>query len=109
MGDFNIDLLKIDLHPSSYFDIISSFGLLPTILCPTRITCRSTTLIDNISSNPGDVSTTSGNLVSSILDQLPQFSMFDFTLDKRKEKLSTLVCNYKQFGREKFDCNDNSS
>ena len=56
MGDFNIDLLKLDLHDesSAFFEIISSFGLLPTILRPSRITCRSKTLIDNIFSNFSD-------------------------------------------------------
>ena len=104
LGDFNIDLLKLDLHDDSsmYFDIISSFGLLPTILRPTRITSRSTTLIDNIFSNFGDIATTSGNLVCSISDHLPQFAMFDFTIDKRKEKATNFARNYKKFDREKF-------
>ena len=104
LGDFNIDLLKLDLHDdtSTYFDIVFSFGLLPTILRPTRITCRSTTLIDNIFSNFGDVATISGNLVCSISDHLPQFAMFDFTIDKRKEKSHKLVRSFKKFNRENF-------
>ena len=104
MGDFNIDLLKLDLHDesSSYFDIISSFGLLPSILRPTRITSRSATLIDNIFSNFGDVKTTSGNLVCPISDHLPQFTMFNFLVDKKTEKTTAFVRNYKNFNRENF-------
>ena len=79
-----------------------SYGLLPTILRPTRITSRSTTLIDNIFSNFSDTAVTSGNLVCSISDHLPQFSSFDFTIDKKKEKEEIFVRNYKKFNRENF-------
>ena len=87
MGDFNIDLLKIDIHDdsSSYFDLITSFGLFPTILRPSRITARSKTLIDNIFSNFTDVYTQAGNLTCSISDHLPQFASFDFFMDRKKE------------------------
>ena len=104
LGDFNIDLLKLDVHDdsSTYFDIVSSFGLLPTILRPSRITCRSKTLIDNIFSNFGDVDTTSGNLIYSISDHLPQFAIFDFSVDKKKQKQKTFVRNYKKFNRKDF-------
>ena len=104
MGDFNIDLLKLDLHGDSslYLDIMTSFGLLPTILRPTRITTRSTTLIDNIFSNFSDTSTSSGNLVCSISDHLPQFSLFNFTVDKKKRVGRKFIRNYKRFNRENF-------
>jgi hypothetical protein len=53
LGDYNIDLLKVDLHkPSSNFlDILFSYNLLPLINKPTRITASSATLIDNILCN----------------------------------------------------------
>ena len=104
MGDFNIDLLKIDIHDesSSYFDIISSFGLLPTILRPTRITCRSKTLIDNIFCNFSDIDTISGNLTCSISDHLPQFSLFNFSLNKYRGDKTTFMRNYSQFNRDNF-------
>lgn len=104
MGDFNIDLLKIDIHTdsSSYFDLITSFGLFPTILRPSRITSRSRTLIDNIFSNFSDIHTISGNLTCSISDHLPQFSSFNFSIDKTKENSNTYIRDWKAFDREKF-------
>ena len=48
--------------------------LVPLITLPTRITDRSSTLIDNIFSNHLDVrNTISGNFTISISDHLPQF------------------------------------
>ena len=49
MGDFNIDLLKIDSHADSehFMNTLGSF-FQPQILQPTRITSHSSTLIDNI-------------------------------------------------------------
>ena len=50
LGDFNIDLLKYESHTSTneVLDSLSSIMILPYILHPTRITCHSKTLIDNI-------------------------------------------------------------
>ena len=52
-GDFNIDLLKYDSNNkySEFVNTITSFGFLPHILQPTRITDHSATIIDNIYSN----------------------------------------------------------
>ena len=50
MGDFNIDLLKIETHVTSdecLNNLVSSF-FQPHILQPTRVTDHSATLIDNI-------------------------------------------------------------
>ena len=53
LGDFNIDLVKCstDINTSDFFNLVSSYNLLPYITLPTRITDRSQTLIDNIFSN----------------------------------------------------------
>ena len=53
LGDFNVDLLKIDDDPksSSYFDTMTSNLFVPHIIHPTRITLTTKTLIDNIFSN----------------------------------------------------------
>ena len=52
MGDFNIDLLKVNIHAQTNefvndVDLISQ-GFLPKITRPTRITPHSATLIDHI-------------------------------------------------------------
>ena len=51
MGDFNVNLLKYDLHShtNDFINTMISHYLLPHILHPTRITDHSaTTIIDNI-------------------------------------------------------------
>ena len=48
-GDYNINLLKIfsNAHCNEFFDGIASFGFLPTITLPSRLSANSS-LIDNI-------------------------------------------------------------
>ena len=62
MGDFNVDLLKINSHNhSNEFDnILSSNFFTPFILQPTRL--HSKTLIDNIFFNSLEYQSVSGNL-----------------------------------------------
>ena len=50
MGDFNIDLLKVNLHAKTneFVNDVISQGFLPKITRPTRITPHSATLIDHI-------------------------------------------------------------
>ena len=78
LGDFNIDLIKCstDIRTSEFFNLISSYNLLPYITLPTRITNRSQTLIDNIFSNSTSSRIISGNLTSTVSDHLPQFFIY---------------------------------
>ena len=50
MGDFNIDLLKVNIHAKTneFVNDVISHGFLPKITRPTRITPHSATLIDHI-------------------------------------------------------------
>ena len=50
MGDFNIDLLKVNIHAKTneFVNDLISQGFLPKITRPTRITPHSATLIDHI-------------------------------------------------------------
>jgi exonuclease III len=79
MGDFNIDLLKVEHHSgtSSFFDSMSSYNLLPTITRPTRITTHSATLIDNIFTNAWSNIIESKIVVSDISDHLPVLTSFN--------------------------------
>ena len=49
-GDFNIDLLKIEDNQNYqlFYNMLCSFGFLPKIVQPTRVTDHHSTLIDNI-------------------------------------------------------------
>ena len=75
VGDFNIDLLKVNIEsPTNVFDIITANFLVPHIIHPTRITSSSRTLIDNIYSNSDNFADgISDNLTIAISDHLEQF------------------------------------
>ena len=75
-ADFNIDFAKT-VHKTTIqyvFDIIISSGFHPKITLPTRITDRSSTLIDNILTNFYDDNHISGILINKILDHQPIFT-----------------------------------
>ena len=75
LGTFNIDLLKDESSDSinNFIDPLSSSFLLPHILLPTRIS-ETSTLIDNILSNPTPLKDNeSGNVKSTFSDHLLQF------------------------------------
>ena len=73
LGDFNLDLLKMDdddkgKKVDEYFNILCKNFLVPHITLPTRITPTSATLIDNIFSNNLDFTRAiSGNLTVLII------------------------------------------
>ena len=79
LGDFNVDLLKIetDENTQKFYNILTSHLFIPHITIPTRITSHSRTLIDNIfSNNPHFTHSISGNFTFSISDHLPQFLLY---------------------------------
>ena len=88
-GDFNINLLKIETHSSTraFFNIMTSYQLMPTILRPTRITPYSASLIDNIFVNFLSGSQESFVLVNDLSDHLPV--MFCTDLHPRKQSKPT--------------------
>ena len=63
MGDFNINLLKIDIRDTSnlFFNTLASHFFSPYILQPTRLQSKS--LIDNILFNSLEYQSNSGNLL----------------------------------------------
>ncbi len=106
MGDFNIDLIKLDSDQDSatFFDTVTSNLLVPHIILPTRITSHSKTLIDNIySNNERFLEGVSGNLTISISDHLAQFLIIPIKIDhKEKLKQSVYKRDYKNFDKENF-------
>lgn len=77
-GDFNIDLLKFQVHTKTtdFVNNMFSLGLYPLILKPSRITKDSATLIDNIFVNLTETHVKSGLLLAGISDHLPVFGIF---------------------------------
>jgi len=77
IGDFNIDLLKFQNHvgTSNFVNMLFSFGIIPLINRPSRITQFSATLIDNIFTNDIYDKLNSGLIISDISDHLPIFTI----------------------------------
>ena len=85
-GDFNIDLLKHEIHNNTkqFLDTMYSLGLYPLIDKPTRITDNSTTLIDNIFTNELCFNLTSG--INDISDHLPIFAFCEYNISRYNVK-----------------------
>ena len=78
MGDFNIDLLKVNIHAKTneFVNDVISQGFLPKITRPTRITPHSATLIYHIYSNdngPTSQHSTSGIIITDVADHFGTF------------------------------------
>ena len=74
-SDFNIDLLKFHEHvkTNEYLETLLSFGLLPTITKPTRISPTSSTLIDHIFVSNKSKLHNSGIILTYLSDHYPVF------------------------------------
>ena len=77
MGDWNVNLLNYDchVHTTNAIDMFYSYGFMPLINRPTRITNSSATIIDNIfTNNHSDlVNSFHGILICDISDHFPIF------------------------------------
>jgi hypothetical protein len=84
VGDFNIDLLKIDDHKASntFYNCLMSHHFLPAITRPTSVTPHSSTLIDNLFTNTWLNITDSTIVTSDISDHLPILVRFNFMSSK---------------------------
>ena len=103
MGDFNIDLVKIDSVISSnhFFNTMCSNFFAPYILQPTGP--ASSTLIDNIFLNTVDFSSYSGNLTIQLSDHLFQFVILEgFFKEMVPKKLNLKERNFKHFNEREF-------
>ena len=91
LGDFNLDLLKFESHPSTenFLNTLGSYCFQPQIIQPTRITDHSATLIDNTFFNSVEHFFINGNLCYDLSDHLPNFLIVS--------KLSSLPANIKAF------------
>ena len=105
LGDFNIDLMKIDCdsNTSYFFDSMTSKLFVPHIIHPTRITSTTRTLIDNIYSNSTNfLQGISGNITISISDHLAQFLIIPQNTEKIKTFKNFYKRDFKHFDRENF-------
>ena len=87
MGDFNINLLNHNTHSprADFIDVLNSFSLYPSITKPTRITSKTTTLIDNIFTNSYSKQT-AGVILTDISDHLLIFTSTNLTVYQKDDK-----------------------
>ena len=111
MGDFNMDLLKINKEPliEQYYDNLTYNHFMPLITSPTRISQSSKTLIDNIFINRYIDGTLSGNLTVGISDHLPQFCFIPQGSKPQLKNKIKLKRDFKKFDHNSFlnDLNNN--
>ena len=105
MGDWNINLLSFDTHvdTSSFVDMMYSYGYLPLINRPTRVTKTSASIIDNIFTNEptASIDSSQGILVTDISDHFPIFHISKCFNDT-EEKMFVTKRSFSDKNKEKF-------
>jgi len=106
-GDLNIDLVQCDTQKATqdYLDVVTTNNFMPLLILPTRITSKSSTLIDHIYYYEGKLlkepKIKCGNLLSDISDHLPNY--FLKLTDKNISKTDRpTVRLFSEKNREKF-------
>ena len=93
IGDYNIDLLKTDVHShsSEFLDTLLSNNFIPLINKPTRDNGKTATIIDNIFTNEfSDNKYYQGIIFSDISDHFPIFHINENTgIDKAMQDNTT--------------------
>lgn len=78
-GDFNFNLLKLSTHHATncFLNTFYSGSFYPLIDKPSRVTTKSSSLIDNIFTNVLDTKITPGILFNDITDHFPVFQILN--------------------------------
>ena len=103
-GDFNFNLLKTTTHTptTEFLNIFESALYRPTITLPTRVTSRSSNLIDNIFVNANFNLLECGNLTCSISDHYPQFVISPLNDNNSLKKNKIFRRDLNNFDQENF-------
>lgn len=88
LGDWNIDLLKIENNPvvSQFTNIMYSFSYTPLITKPTRVTDNCATLLDNIWSTEVEYNVKNCIWYTDISDHFPVISYFSYIRNSSRQK-----------------------
>ena len=74
-GDFNFNTLNLNENDSlSFSNLLSSYGFIPTISVPMRVSQSSSTLLDNIYINNTNLFISSGVIIEDLSDHYPVFN-----------------------------------
>ena len=91
LGDFNLDLLKSEIHNPTldFLNSLFSYSFWPLITRPTRVTSSSATLIDNIFTNniALKMSCVNGIVINDITDHFPIFHICKDVVINEEEKI----------------------
>ena len=84
LGDFNIDVLKLEQHKPSadYINSLFSLGCLQLMTVPTRCIHNSATLIDHIVTNENLSTYTCGAFTNRVSDHFPIFCLLNHNKPK---------------------------
>ena len=102
-GDFNFDLLKTetDTNTQNFYDLMCSYGTLPQIIQPTRVTPNTATIIDNIFTNNITDDIICGNILLTFAEHLSQLvSVNRGKIDYKK--INIYERDYSKFTVESF-------
>ena len=104
-GDFNYNLLSYqkDYRVNDFLSSLLENQYLPHVTGPTRITEKTTSLIDNIFFNNLSKECTSGNLLYKLSDHLPSFIFIDETKYTNKIKSNIYKRSFSKFNQEDFN------
>ena len=105
LGDWNCNLLSYESHlqTKNMVDMFYSYGFVPLINRPTRISSTSATIIDNIFTNNHTdlINSFHGLLLTDISDHLPIFHITKDTLENNKD-LEIIKRSFSQKNKQSF-------
>ena len=102
-GDLNINLLNDNNQIKNYTDMVYSHGCIPLITHPTRITEKSSTIIDHIYTNNITRKIDSFIILRDLTDHLPVMVCTDFQrYPKNLNEMPTLIRDTRKFRTESF-------
>ena len=106
MGDFNINLMKINIESnnSQFYNTICPDFFTSLVLQPSSVTDKSKALINNIFFNSFEFTTLSGNITHSTSGHLMQFVILeDFITPKPLPKTNLYKRNFDKFDNNRLD------
>lgn len=93
LGDFNIDLVRINDNVREFCNLMFSFSLFPLTTKPTRITDTTATLIDHIWTTLPDLNIGNYIINADISDHFPVLSQFKLIIDNSPAYVKKRIIN----------------
>lgn len=103
-GDFNIDLIKFDVHTptTDFVNCIFSHAFMPTVNKPTRVTEYTATLIDNIITNVNLSNSLSAIIYADVSEHFPVFLQTALTIEPIAKPQFVYRRNFSDIAKNRF-------